>query len=217
MKRHVIEFLGTFFVVLAVSLTQNPLAIGLVYLALLYVGSRVSGAHYNPCITLAMWLRGEFATHRIAGYVAAQLLGAFVALLFEYKLSGSIFTPDISPEDHVFFICALELLFTFVLCYVFLATRTVKALRESQLYGVILGLTLIGLTSMGGLFNAAISIASLVLHAIYGSDIQIHTLNNVLVYVVSPLLGAVIAGLAFDYLEGSASGEFIGVEPAKTK
>lgn len=217
MKRHVLEFLGTFFVVLAVSLTQNPLAIGLVYLALLYVGSRVSGAHYNPAITLAMWLRGEFATHRIWGYFAAQLLGAFVALLFEYKLSGSIFTPDISPEDQLFFICALELLFTFVLCYVFLATRTVKALRESQLYGIILGLTLVGLSSMGGLFNAAIGVASLVLHAIYGGEVQIHTFNNILVYVVSPLLGAVIAGLTYAYLEGSASGEFIAVEPAKTK
>lgn len=217
MKRHVLEFLGTFFVVLTVSLTQNPLAIGLVYLALLYVGSRVSGAHYNPSITLAMWLRGEFATHRIWGYFVFQLLGAFVALLFEYKLSGSIFMPDISPEDQVFFICALELLFTFVLCYVFLATRTVKALRDSQLYGIILGLTLVGLTSMGGLFNATIGIASLILHAIYGGELQIHTLNNVLVYVVSPLLGAVIAGLTFSYLEGPASGEFVGVEGAKTK
>ena len=41
MKRHVIEFLGTFFVVLAVSLTENPMAIGLIYLALLYVGGRI--------------------------------------------------------------------------------------------------------------------------------------------------------------------------------
>jgi aquaporin Z len=212
MKRHVLEFLGTFFVVLAVSLTENPMAIGLIYLALIYVGARVSGAHYNPSITLALWLRGEFATHRIWGYWAAQLLGAFVALVFEYKLSGSLFTPDIAPEDQVFFICALEFLFTFVLCYVFLATRTIKAIRESHLYGIILGFTLVGLTSMGGLFNAAIGCASLVLRGIYGGDIQVHMLNNILVYIVCPLLGAVAAGFAFDYLEVPADGEFVGVE-----
>ena len=86
--------------------------------------------------------------------------------------------PDVSPNDHILFICALEFLFTAVLCYVYLATRTVKALRESQLYGIILGFTLVGLTSMGGLFNAAIGLASLALHAIYGGDVQIHTINN---------------------------------------
>lgn len=215
MKRHVIEFLGTFFVALAVSLTENPTAIGLVYLALLYIGWRVSGAHYNPGVTLALWLRGEFATHRIWGYWIAQVLGAFFALVFEFKLSGSLFTPDISPDDHVFFICALEFLFTFALCYVYLAARTVKALRDSQLYGVILGFTLVGLASMGGLFNAAIGLASLVLYAIYGVEMYVHVFNNILVYAVCPLLGAVAAGLAFNYLEAPAQGEFLSVEGAK--
>ena len=92
MKRHVLEFLGTFLVVLAISLTENPMAIGLMYLAVLYVGTRISGAHYNPGITLAMWLRGEFSTHRIWGYWIAQLLGAFAALYltgFVHDLSRS--------------------------------------------------------------------------------------------------------------------------------
>ncbi len=70
---------------------------------------------------------------------------------------------------------------------------------------------------MGGLFNAAVGIASLVLSAIYHGEIQVHLLNNLLVYVVCPLFGAAAAGLAFDYLEAPAGGEFIAVEPAKTK
>ena len=145
------------------------------------------------------------------------MLGAFAALLFEYKLTGLLFVPDIAPEDHVLFICALEFLFTFVLCYLYVATRSIKSLRDSQLYGVILGLALVGLSSMGGLFNSAIGVASLVLYSIYGLELQVHVLNNVLVYVICPLLGAAAAGLAFDYLEAPAAGEFVGVEGAKTK
>lgn len=211
MKRYVIEALGTFFVVLAVSLTENPMAIGLVYLAMLYFGARISGAQYNPAITLALWLRGALATHMIPKYIAAQCVGAFIAIFFEYSLSGSPFVPDISPEDNVWLICVLETLFTFVLCYLFLLTRTSKTFRDSQHYGMILGFSLIGLTSMGGLFNPAIGATSLILNALLSGTVA-HAANNVLVYVICPIIGATLAGCAFDYLEVPARGEFVGID-----
>ncbi len=213
MKRYVIELLGTFFVVLAVSLTENPLAIGLMYLAMLYLGARTSGAQYNPAITQAMWLRGKFPTHLIPGYVLAQLLGAFAAILLEFHLSGSLFVPDISPEDNVWFICLLEMLFTFVLCYIYLVVCTSKAFKDSQLYGIILGFTLVGLASMGGLFNPAIGCAALLLHAV-NAETAVHLGHNLLVYVVCPLVGSALAGFAFDYLEAPAEGQFASVDTA---
>lgn len=217
MKRHIIEFVGTFFVVLAISLTKNPLAIGLIYLALLYIGARVSGAHYNPGITLALWLRGEFATRRIAGYWASQALGAFAALLFAYKLTGVLFLLDAASGEQTAYIGALELLLSFVLGYVFLVTRTIKLIRDTHLYGIILGCTLVGLTAFGGLINGAVAVASLVLQAIYTESSAVGTLQNFFVYALAPLMGAIAAGAAFDFLEVPAEGEFVGVEGAKNK
>lgn len=212
MKRYVLEFLGTFFVTLAISLTENPMTIGLVYLAMLYIGARVSGAHYNPSITIAMWLRGTFATHRVGWYILSQILGAAAALIFEFKFSGALFTPDIASSDQLFFLCAFELLFAGILCYLYIATHSITPLAHTQLYGIILGLTVIGLASMGVLFNAAISVASLILHMLLHGEMQIHLLYTLLVYVVSPLLGGCLAGFAFDYLEAPAQGEFLNVD-----
>ncbi len=214
MKRYIVEFLGAFFVVLAVSLTENPLAIGLMYLAMLYVGARISGAHYNPAVTQAMWLRGAFSTAQLAPYFIAQLLGAVAAIALEYQLSGSLFVPDVSPEDNLYLICLLEVLFTFVLCYVYLVTRTTHSFKKSQLYGLILGFTLVGLASMGGLFNPAIGVAALFLNRLL-SGAAISLGHNLLVYVVCPLIGSALAGFAFDYLEVPARGEFASVDSAE--
>lgn len=211
MKHYVIEALGTFFVVLAVSLTENPIAIGFMYLSMLYLGARISGAHYNPAITQALWLRGKFPTRYILPYAASQCFGALLAIALEYHLSGSLFVPDISPEDNVFFICLLEMLFTFVLCYLYLATRTVHGFKGTQLYGLILGFSLVGLASMGGLFNPAIGIAALILNGLF-SGAMIHLGNNILVYIICPLVGSALAGFAFDYLEAPATGEFVSVD-----
>lgn len=211
MKRYVVEFLGTFLMVLAVSLTENPMAIGFVYIAMLYFGARVSGAHYNPAITQTLWLRGAFNTHFIPHYVIAQFLGALAAIYFEYTLSGSLFVPDISPEDNVLLVCLMEMLFTFSLCYVYLAVRTTHQFKGTQLYGLILGFSLIGLSSMGGLFNPAIGSAAFVLNALLAGSV-VHIGNKLLVYVICPLIGSALAGLAFDYLEAPASGEFVSVD-----
>lgn len=211
MRHYIIECIGTFFIVLAVSLTENPIAIGLIYLSMLYFGARVSGAHYNPAITQALWLRGKFPTENIVWYVIAQCIGAAAAIIFEYHLSGSLFVPDVSPEDNLLFLCLLETLFTFVLCYLYLVTRTVRAFKDTQLYGIILGFSLIGLSSMGGIFNPAIGCASLALNAFFAGA-MIHVGNNLFLYVACPLIGSALAGFMFDYFEAPASGQFVSVD-----
>ena len=59
MNKYIIEFLGTFFLVLIIGLTGNPLAIGLGLATLIYMGAHISGAHYNPVVTLAMFINKE--------------------------------------------------------------------------------------------------------------------------------------------------------------
>ena len=59
MKKYLTEFVGTFFLVLIIGLSNNPLAIGFGLTVLVYMGAHISGAHYNPAVSFAMLLRKE--------------------------------------------------------------------------------------------------------------------------------------------------------------
>jgi aquaporin Z len=67
MRRYAVEFIGTFFLMLTIGCTGiaaasgviAPLAIGSVLMTMIYAGGHVSGAHYNPAVTLAVFLRGR--------------------------------------------------------------------------------------------------------------------------------------------------------------
>ena len=87
MKKYLIEFIGTFFLVLTVGMTVvapgagalAPLAIGSALMIMVYAGGHVSGGHYNPAVTFAVWLRGRCAAGDVPIYIAAQILGALVS------------------------------------------------------------------------------------------------------------------------------------------
>ena len=72
MKKYTIEFFGTFFLLLISALSQNPIAIGLGLAALIYTGAHISGAHYNPAVSLAMLIRGEITKKDCLLYVLFQ-------------------------------------------------------------------------------------------------------------------------------------------------
>ena len=87
MRRYAVEFIGTFFLVLTIGCTGlaaapgviAPLAIGSVLMAMIYAGGHISGAHYNPAVTLGVFLRGRCPASDVLPYCGAQLLGAAVA------------------------------------------------------------------------------------------------------------------------------------------
>src|SRR4029079_9755831 len=82
MKKYITEFIGTLFLVLAVGLSGgNPLAIGAALMVMIYAGGHISGAHYNPAITLAVYLRGKISLNEALVYMGCQLGGALVAAL----------------------------------------------------------------------------------------------------------------------------------------
>src|ERR1700712_5966767 len=97
MHKYVTEFIGTFFLVLTIGLaglsgsTLTPLAIGSSLMIMVYMGGHVSGAHYNPAVTIAVWMRGKLPTGDIAPYWIAQLLGAILAALTVLYLTGKTF------------------------------------------------------------------------------------------------------------------------------
>jgi glycerol uptake facilitator-like aquaporin len=221
MRQYTVEFIGTFFLVLAISLMENSLienpavVVGLMYMAMLYFGARISGAHYNPAISCALWFRGVMPTNFIPGYLVAQYLGACVALLLDFKLTGTLFLPDVSPLDSIWSVCLIEILFTFVLAYIFLVVRTIPHFMQFPLYGLILGFTLVALATIGGLFNPAVAAAALTINALYTEGVAVHLMHNLLVYILSPIFGGFLAGCLFDFFEAPARGEFVGVDARK--
>src|SRR5215212_6139755 len=115
---YVTEFVGTFFLVLTIGLMVTagspfaPFAIGAALMVMVYMGGHISGAHYNPAITLAVWIRGKLATRDVAPYMIAQLLGATAAAFTSYVLTARTFAPAPGQTASVGQAMLVELLFT---------------------------------------------------------------------------------------------------------
>src|SRR3954471_6400675 len=126
MSKYITEFIGTFFLVLTIGLTVvgngagalAPLAIGSVLMAMVFAGGHVSGAHYNPAVTLGLFLRGKCAATDVAPYILSQLVGGgLAALAVGYLKTGATVTPMTLATVPALL---AEFLFTFALVFVVL-------------------------------------------------------------------------------------------------
>src|SRR5260221_9121785 len=96
MNKYLTEAIGTFFLVLTIGCTAigggsqvlPPLAIGAALMVMVYAGGHVSGAHYNPAVTLGVWMRGRCPSTEVAPYWIAQLVGAMAAAFVTRFLVG---------------------------------------------------------------------------------------------------------------------------------
>ena len=98
MKKYVIELIGTFFLVLVIGLTGNPLAIGSVLMVMIYMGGHVSGAHYNPAVTIAVLMQKKIDTKDAGMYIVFQVLGSIAAAVVAYIITGNTFAPSPNPN-----------------------------------------------------------------------------------------------------------------------
>ena len=84
------ELLGTFFLVLTISTVSGglaPIAIGLALTIMVYIGGNISGAHYNPAVSLAIFLRGKMPVGDLVPYVVAQCIGGLAAALIGFMIT----------------------------------------------------------------------------------------------------------------------------------
>lgn len=199
MKRYVMEFVGTFFLVLAISLINNPIAVGLMLMAMIYVGGHVSGAHFNPAISFACLVQNRMKLSDVGCYVAAQSLGACLALCFFTMITGQVFAIDMVPGNYVAGPLAIEALLVLVLCWVYLTMNIGSRYKDTAIPGIVIGLTLMAIVSAGSLFNPAVAIASIGCSLI--KEGVSPEMSSILVYIVGPLLGAFGASHIFDYFK----------------
>lgn len=202
MNKYIIEFLGTFFLVLIIGLSQNPVAIGLGLAVLVYMGAHISGAHYNPVVSLAMLINNQIELKEFSFYLASQLLGSVVATYF-IMLLGNDFNVVSNTNDISSFFLA-EILFTFLLVFVILNVALNKNLKGNQFYGLAIGLTVtagafaVGNIS-GGVFNPAVSFGpslfSFIDPQVVGTNVS--SSDFFIYYLISGTIGSVIASYLY--------------------
>ena len=195
-RKWIVEFIGTFFLVYVIGCVSlqdhvllGPLAIGASLMVMIFAGGHISGAHYNPAVTLGVWIRGACTTLEASFYLFAQVIGAIVASLAAAFLFGHGSSPTASTVTATQVILA-EVLGTFALVYTVLNVAT----AGNSFYGLAIGFTVfaqavaVGKIS-GGAFNPAVAIGVAVLGLANGA--------NLWIYWLSEFLGAGIAAVLF--------------------
>lgn len=204
MRKLIVEAIGTFFLVLTIGQAViapgagelAPLAIGAVLLAMVFAGGHISGAHYNPAVTLAVFLRGRATASELAGYWVAQLAGSAlaVAVIPTFKDISAVVAMDPATVPALL----AEFLFTFALVYVVLNVATARGNEGNSHYGLAIGLMVtagayaVGGVS-GGAFNPAVAVGI--------SMLGLSPMTNLWIYLVANLAGAAAAALLFNALE----------------
>jgi aquaporin Z len=198
------ELIGTFFLVLTIGLTVTaglplaPLAIGSALMVMVYMGGAVSGAHYNPAVTLAVLLRREIGIVEAAEYMGAQIIGAAAAAFTVYAIVGQTFMPAPAATASVGTALLVEALFTFALALVVLNVATARETAGNSYFGLAIGLTVMvgafaGGPISGGAFNPAVGLGPAIATALLGGG----SISHVWLYVAGPLLGSAVAAGVF--------------------
>jgi aquaporin Z len=204
MKKYLTEFIGTFFLVFTVGMTViapgagilAPIAIGSALMIMIYAGGHISGGHYNPAVTLAVWLRGKCPAIDVVPYWFSQIAGALIASVITLKLKGDFVA---TPMDLMYVHHALiaEFVGTFALAYVVLNVATSKGTTGNSFYGLAIGFTVMVMAFAvgpisGGAFNPAVATGITIMHLAHAS--------NIWIYIIGDLAGGAAAAVVFKYI-----------------
>jgi aquaporin Z len=204
LRKYVVEFIGTFVLVLTVvctvltHATLAPLAIGAALMVMVYAGGHISGGHYNPAVSLAAYLRGRLDSTDLTRYWAAQLLGALIAAPIATFIVNPPPIISLSLTGHgIGASLVAEFLFTFALAYVMLNVATSQDHPDNSFYGLAIGFTIfVGATAVGGISGGAFNPA-----VAFGATIAgLLSWSNIWIYLLANLAGGAAAASAFRYL-----------------
>ena len=192
------EFIGTFFLSLTIctvavygpEVEYAPFGIAATLMVMIYAGGHISGAHYNPAVTVSIYLRGACDKEEVLPYIVSQVIAAVSAAIVveNFLFSGGFDTIDTFElgTDAV----VAELLFTFALAYVILNVATTESTSGNGYYGAAIALVVLaGAITVGSIslasFNPAVTSALIVSGKL--------TLADSLMHFVPQFVGAVLA------------------------
>lgn len=207
-SQYIAELIGTFFLVFfgcgAVILHQLqpgamesfaiPIVFGGIVATMIYATGHISGAHFNPAVTLAFFAAKKFPAYRVPGYVMSQILGAVLASFFHLLIWGpahSFGTTGLSVSLGVGL--GLEVILSFALMFVIMAVATdSRAVGEAA--GIAIGTTVTLCAFIGGpLTGASMNPARSL-----GPALLSGSFDQLWVYLVFPVVGTVLAALVYD-------------------
>ena len=188
-QKLIAEFVGTFFLALTICTAAvhgsageegeyAPFAIAATLMVMIYGVGYISGAHFNPAVTVAIWLRGACEKDDVAPYIAVQIIaGALAALASENLLFAE--TSVTALEMDTTQALGAEFLYTFALVFVILNVATSEATEGNGYYGAAIAfVVLAGALTVGGIsggsFNPAVTGALFVSGVVETTDLWIH-------------------------------------------
>tara|TARA_Y100000739_G_scaffold140857_1_gene121459 strand:+ start:1169 stop:1831 length:663 start_codon:yes stop_codon:yes gene_type:complete len=209
-QKLIAEFIGTLFLTYTICLTAvwgssgdfHPgFAIAAILMAMIYSLGYISGAHFNPAVTIGVWIRGSCEKAEVLPYIASQsIAGVFGALLSGYTYTGeysrgSLETTSLLLNSEIHEVLLAEFLFTFALVYVILNVATSDATSGNQYYGVaIASVVFAGAISVGDVsmasFNPAVTISLITVGKLSIAQSWLHFTPH--------LFAGVLASLAFN-------------------
>lgn len=213
--KYVYEFIGTFFLVTVVgmviiepgaaALGFAPLAIGTVLAVMIFAGGHVSGGHYNPAVSLAVFIRGDkqaFTFGNMIAYWVVQLIAGFIGALLVLYLKGTVATanavtmvvPTVNVAGVMIPALIVEFLGTFALTYTVLNVATAKGTSGNSFYGWAIGMAVLaGAYAFGaitgGAFNPAVALGI--------TQMGVTPWASIWIYWVPQLLAGIIAAFVF--------------------
>jgi aquaporin Z len=201
MKKYVIEFVGTFLFVLSIiGIVQDasaliPLYIGIALTTLVYMGGGISGAHYNPAVTLSIFINKKISSRDALGYIISQLLWALCAYIVMTQWLD-ISLPAVALTSSMKSIFIAELLFTFALVSTVLYTAVNPATAGNSYFGIAIGaIVAIGIVVVGQIsgwfFNPAV---------LFGIGMFWISLKTALIILLGQLAGATWAAFLYRYI-----------------
>jgi aquaporin Z len=205
-RKLAVEFIGMFLFVFTVGMATEsanksgailaPLAIGSLLMVIVFAGGHVSGGHYNPAVSTAVFIRGKIKSHEYLAYILTQFIAAALAGLVVNAVGGKETAGATASTGKML---VAEFLFTFALAYIVLNVATAKGTEGNSFYGLAIGFTVVvGAISVGwisgGAFNPAIALGASVLGAFKWAHIWI--------YLLADFLGGAAAAGAFLYIQG---------------
>ena len=220
-RAYLAEFLGTFGLIFigagsictdaissgGIGLVGVALAHGLVLALMISALMRFSGGHFNPAVSIALWLTRKFPLKDLPFYIIFQLLGGMVGALFltwifpmdvwrEVNLGTPGLGPDIGFGSGVF----VEIILTFFLVFVIFGTA-VDHQGPRQLSGLSIGLVLVFDILVGGPLTGA----SMNPARTFGPALVSGFWEDHLVYWIGPIIGGMLAGLTYAFISSDKS------------
>jgi len=224
MKKLTAEFIGTFWLVLggcgsAVLAAGYPelgigfvgvsIAFGLTVLTGVYALGHISGAHFNPAVSVGLWLGGRFDKKELLPYIGAQVLGGLAGAGTLYMIASgkagfdasngfaSNGFGDHSPDGYNMMSALItEVVMTFMFLIIILGATHSKAPKGFAGIAIGLGLTLIHLISIP-VTNTSVNPARSTSQALFAGG---EAMGQLWLFWVAPIVGAALAGLVYKYL-----------------